>query len=86
MNILTIMTGLLFILGLLSLLRVLIGKNIWDKILGFNLFSSNFILIILIFAATSELNYLIDIAMVYALLGFVSIVFITRFIQRKGAI
>ena len=82
----TVLMGLLFILSLFSLLRVLIGKDIWDKILGFNLFTSKFILIILIYSVITELNYLLDIALVYALLGFVSIVFITRFIQRKGKI
>ena len=82
----TAIIGLLFILSLFSLLRVLIGTNIWDKILGFNLFSSKFILIILIYAVITDLNYLLDIALIYALLGFVSVVFITRFIQRKGKI
>jgi len=77
---------LLFVLSLFSLLRVLIGSSIWDKILAFNLFSSKFILIILLYAVVTDLNYLVDVAMVYALLGFVSIVFITRFIQRKGKI
>lgn len=77
---------LLFILSLFSLLRVLIGKNIWDKILSFNLFSSKFILIILLYSLVSDLSYLMDLAMVYTLLGFVSVVFITRFIQRKGSI
>lgn len=82
----TVIMMLLFVLSLLSLLRVLIGQSIWDKILGFNLFSSKFILIILIYALITDLNYLLDLAMVYTLLGFVSIVFITRFIQRKGKI
>lgn len=82
----TIIMYLLFLLSLFSLLRVLIGSSIWDKILAFNLFSSKFILIILIYALVTDLSYLIDVAMVYALLGFVSIVFITRFIQRKGKI
>ena len=77
---------LLFILSLFSLVRVLIGADIWDRILGFNLFTSKFILIMLFYAIVKDLNYLVDIAMVYALLGFVSIVFITRFIQRKGKI
>lgn len=82
----TIIMMLLFVLSLFSLLRVLIGQSIWDKILGFNLFSSKFILIILMYALVTDLNYLLDLAMVYTLLGFVSIVFITRFIQRKGKI
>lgn len=82
----SLIMGLLFVLSLFSLLRVLIGTSIWDKILAFNLFSAKFILIILIYAVVMDLNYLIDVAMVYGLLGFVSIVFITRFIQRKGKI
>jgi len=77
---------LLFLLSLFSLIRVLIGKNIWDKILSFNLFSSKFILIILLYSLVNDLSYLMDLAMVYTLLGFVSVVFITRFIQRKGSI
>ncbi len=81
-----VIMNLLFLLSLFSLLRVLIGNSIWDKILAFNLFSAKFILIILIYAVVTDLSYLIDVAMVYALLGFVSIVFITRFIQRKGEI
>jgi len=82
----SVLMGLIFILSLFSLLRVLIGMDIWDKILGFNLFTAKFILIIVIYAVITELDYLLDVAMVYALLGFVSIVFITRFIQRKGKI
>ncbi len=81
-----VIMNLLFLLSLFSLLRVLIGNSIWDKILAFNLFSAKFILIILIYAVVTDLSYLVDVAMVYALLGFVSIVFITRFIQRKGEI
>jgi len=81
-----VIMNLLFLLSLFSLLRVLIGDSTWDKILAFNLFSAKFILIILIYAVVTDLSYLVDVAMVYALLGFVSIVFITRFIQRKGEI
>ncbi len=76
----------LFFLSLFSLLKVLIGPSTWDRILGFNLFSAKFILIILIYSIVNDLSYFVDIALVYALLGFVSIVFITRFIQRKGKI
>ena len=82
----TVLMGLLFLLSLFSLARVLIGVNLWDRILGFNLFTSKFILIILIYAIVTDTNYLVDIGLVYALLGFVSIVFITRFIQRRGKI
>lgn len=82
----TVIMILLFILSLFSLLRVLIGRDVWDKILGFNLFTAKFILIIVMIALINDLSYLLDIALIYSMLGFVSIVFITRFIQRKGKI
>jgi len=77
---------ILLLLSLLCLLRVLIGPTIWDRILGFNLFSAIFILIILLYTVIEDQSYLIDVALVYALLGFISIVFITRFLQKKGDI
>jgi len=77
---------ILLLLSLLCLLRVLIGPTIWDRILGFNLFSAIFILIILLYTVTEDQSYLIDVALVYTLLGFISIVFITRFLQKKGDI
>ncbi|PKM56450.1 MAG: pH regulation protein F [Firmicutes bacterium HGW-Firmicutes-3] len=76
----------LLLLSLLCLLRVLIGPTIWDRILGFNLFSAIFILIILLYTVIEDQSYLIDVALVYSLLGFISIVFITRFLQKKGDI
>ncbi|MDF1618353.1 monovalent cation/H+ antiporter complex subunit F [Petrocella sp. FN5] len=77
---------ILLLLSLLCLLKVLIGPTIWDRILGFNLFSAIFILIILLYTVIEDQSYLIDVALVYALLGFISIVFITRFLQKKGDI
>jgi len=78
--------GILFILSLFSLILILQGPSIWDRVLGFNIFSAKFILIILLYAIIQEQSYLLDLAFVYALLGFISIVFITRFIHRKGDI
>ncbi|PKM65271.1 MAG: pH regulation protein F [Firmicutes bacterium HGW-Firmicutes-2] len=77
---------ILLLLSLLCLLRVLLGPTIWDRILGFNLFSAIFILIILLYTVIEDQAYLMDVALVYALLGFISIVFITRFLQKKGDI
>lgn len=77
---------LLFGLSLFTLVRVIAGPDVWDRILAFNLFTAKFIMVLMMFAIVMDLNYLIDIAFVYVLLGFISIVFIARFIQRKGKI
>lgn len=82
----TILMYLLVGLSLFTIARIIVGPSVWDRILGFNLFSAKFIMIIVLYAIVNNQPTYIDIALVYVLLGFISIVFITRFIQRKGNI
>ena len=67
-------------------LRILIGPTVWDRLLGFNLLSSKIIVILVMCAIIFEKNFLLDIALTYALLGFVSTLFIARFVRDKGKI
>lgn len=67
-------------------IRVIFGPSIWDRLLGFNLFSSKIIIIIIMIALLSGKGYLLDVAITYALLGFIGIIFIAGFIQKKGKI
>ncbi|MCG8501783.1 MAG: monovalent cation/H+ antiporter complex subunit F [Firmicutes bacterium] len=76
----------LTLLGAASLVRVILGPTIWDRLLGLNLFSSKIIMLIVLFALMMNESYLLDIAIVYVLLGFIGVLFIARFIQRKGRI
>ncbi len=77
---------ILFIFSFLILIRMFFSKSIWEKVLLFNLFSAKFVLVLLFYALISELDYLLDVAFIYSLLGFVSIVLITRFIRKRGKI
>lgn len=76
----------LLLLSIFPLIRILKGPSIWDRLLGLNLFSANIILLILMYALISGYSFLIDIAIVYSLLGFLGTIFIARFIERKGRI
>lgn len=76
----------LLLLSIFPLIRILKGPSIWDRLLGLNLFSANIILLILMYALISNYSFLIDIAIVYSLLGFLGTIFIARFIERKGRI
>lgn len=78
--------GVFIIYGILILLRIILGPTVWDRILGLNLFSAIIIILILLTALIDELSYLVDVAIVYSLLGYVSIIFISRFVERKGKI
>ncbi|MBM7562218.1 monovalent cation/H+ antiporter complex subunit F [Fusibacter tunisiensis] len=75
---------LLMIFSLLSALRVIIGPTIWDKLLGLNLVTAKLIVIIVLVASMQSKTYLLDLALVYALLSFIGIVFMSYYLQRKG--
>ena len=77
---------ILAILSLFTLIRIFLGPTIWDRLLGMNLLSSKIIILIALYSLLMEKSYLLDIAIVYALLGFISITFIARFVQGKGDI
>ena len=70
--------------SLFHVTKIILGPSIWDRLLAFNLFSLHIVLVILIYAAKTGQYYLIDIALVYALLGFISIIFIARYVKRGG--
>ncbi|MEN3186910.1 MAG: monovalent cation/H+ antiporter complex subunit F [Atribacterota bacterium] len=73
---------ILAILGGASTLRAILGPTAWDRILGFNLLSSKMVMIIVLFALLLQKSYLLDIALIYALFGFVGTVMIARFVEK----
>ncbi|GKX32176.1 hypothetical protein SH1V18_46560 [Vallitalea longa] len=76
----------LLIMSIISIIIIVKGPTIWDRLLGLNLFSAKIILLILIFSILFDLPYLLDIAIVYTLFGFIGIIFISRFVKGKGKI
>jgi multicomponent Na+:H+ antiporter subunit F len=85
----TFLETTLFIIAIyiaLVLVRVILGPTIWDRLLGLNAISAKIIMSIVIFSIITNKTYLLDVALVYALLGFISTVLIARFIEKKGDI
>lgn len=78
-------SALVFFL-LFSVLRLLLGPSVWDRLLAFNLMSIKITLLIALFAVVSGRNVLLDLALVYVLLNIIGLLFICRFIERKGDI
>lgn len=79
----------LVFLGIMILavvLRILIGPTIWDRLLGLNLIASKILVAIVVLARLLDMTFLLDIALVYAVLGFLGTVLIARFIERRGSL
>jgi len=68
---------------LLYVYRSAKGPTIWDRLLGLSLVSSKIILITVLYASINNLTYLLDFAIVYALMGFISIIFVSLFFMER---
>lgn len=62
------------------------NKNIWEQILGMNSITSIIVMIILLYTIYSEVDFYIDTAIVYALLGIVGTLFIVLYVYKRGDI
>jgi len=69
-----------------SLVRVIIGPSVWDRLLGISLGASKITLAVVITAVSIPENYLLDLAMLLSMLGFLVTVLLARYIERRGLV
>ena len=67
----------------LYLVRVIIGPSIWDRLLGLSLISTKVLLIVVLYASLYDTAFLLDIAVISALLGFIGIIFTALFLLER---
>lgn len=75
---------ILIVLATISALRIVIGPTMWDRLMALNLVSAKLILLIVLLATQFKNSMFLDIAIVYALLGFIGVTFMSIFIQKRG--
>lgn len=63
--------------------RIMLGPTIWDRLLAINLLSSKLIMLTIIYAFARQLPYILDIALVTTIVGFVGVVFISLFVEGQ---
>lgn len=74
------MVALMFVF----LLRMIKGPSRWDRLLGLNLLSSKIMVIIIILSYLDDTGYLLDLAIIYALFGFIGEIFIALFLSDRS--
>ena len=72
MNLFLLMVSMLSITAFLCLLRIVGGPTHFDRLIGLNLMVSNITVIIVILAVYYNHLVYLDVALVYAILGFIS--------------
>lgn len=78
---------LLALLGLtaLSAWRILVGPSLWDRLLGLNLSASKLVMMIVLLSWTRKATLMLDVALVYALLGFIGVTFMAKMLVARQA-
>jgi multicomponent Na+:H+ antiporter subunit F len=67
-----------------SFIRMLKGPTIWDRILMLNLISAKVIIMIAIYAILQDSTTLLDIAISYGIIGFLTMTLLSKFIMTGG--
>ncbi len=65
----------------LALARALMGPTVFDRIAAINVFGTKTVLLIAVFAFISGRSDLLDIALVYALINFIGMVVVLRYVK-----
>ncbi len=76
-----ILIATIFIVLIASILK---GPTLWDRVLAANLFTSMAAMTIVLYSVVTDIAYLIDVALVFVLVGFVGTQFYAVFISRFG--
>ena len=66
----------------LALARAFMGPTIYDRILAINMVGTKTVLLIAVFAVLSGRTDMIDIALTYALINFIGVVAVLKFVEQ----
>lgn len=71
------------ILTFAYLFRTIIGPSFFDRILGVNSIGTIVVLIICVLSVVQQQSYIVDIALIYAMLSFVTVVIVCKAYLRS---
>lgn len=69
---------------ILAFLKLFISKNVWDRILMLNMISVKVILFIVTLSFYLKQPFLLDIAITYGIIGFLTMTLLSKFIMTGG--
>jgi multisubunit Na+/H+ antiporter MnhF subunit len=67
---------------IISMIRIIIGPSSADRLIGLNLVSAQILAIFVLIATKENRVVYLDVAMVYAIFGFVGMLAITRYLEK----
>ncbi len=79
---LLISTIFLVVLTFAGLYRAIVGPTVEDRIVAINMISTKVTTIIVLIALLSGQNFFVDVALVYALLGFITTIGLAKLLMK----
>lgn len=80
----TIILSTIGVFAVADIYKMIAGPTVFDRLLAFNILSSKVVMAMVVYALSTRQGYMLDIAITYTLLSFVSTVLIARFVRTKG--
>ncbi len=74
----------IFVVMVLSIVRAIAGPSLYDRILAVNMFGTKTVLMIALLGFAMGRPDFLDIALVYALINFISVIGVLRFSKSYG--
>ncbi|HHX83462.1 MAG TPA: pH regulation protein F [Pseudomonadaceae bacterium] len=68
----------------LALIRALLGPTLYDRILAVNMVGTKTVLLICVMSVVAGRGDMVDIALVYALINFIGIIAVLRFLTARA--
>lgn len=85
MQILLLITLFMLIVAMfLTFFKLVISKTVWDRILMLNVLSAKVILFIVTLSFYIDQPFLLDIAITYGIIGFLTMTLLSKFIMTGG--
>ena len=80
-----VLTLFMLILAIfVSFIRLLMGPTIWDRLLMVNLISAKVVMFVAVFAIYVDSTLILDIAISYGIIGFLTITLLSKYIMTGG--
>ena len=76
--------GLMIVAIAAALVRLIIGPTIWDRLLMVNLISAQVVMFVALFAVYVDNILILDIAISYGIIGFLTITLLSKYIMTGG--
>jgi len=64
------------------LIHIIRGPSIWDRLMGLNLVATKTVMALILFASMQEIPFLLDLAILFALFGFMGTLFLCVFLSK----